>query len=368
MTSIFLKSQMKGFSNIRLFYAPTLRLNCGLGILLLMISLSVQAGEWRVCPDGNEDSRCPFKGYSGLQMAIDQARDGDRVILSTGIYQPQDFRDVPYKELVIRGGVLIEGKTLQLVGEVGAILDGSVGPKVSALLVSNSKVDIQNLEIRNFRVDQAEDDLYEGHGIFIINSEVTVKDTVLRQIPKMSLSIFGNSQVKLSRIQVLNGHVGIWMEGDSRLSVENSLFSHNDSAALAAYDQTHSEIYNSVIDSSLDDGIYAKEHATIVLKNSILVNNSPYAIRVEEEASIEFDYTAFHGNEALFFPESASPNLVRGEHIFLEDPALDSGYRTGSSFQLSRGDPAIRNRDGSVSDLGLFGGPGAPDSSVNPDS
>jgi len=328
----------------------------------MMTSISIQAGSWRVCPDDSEESSCNFKGYSGLQMAIDQAQEGDQVILSSGIYHPQDFRDVPYNELVIRGGVLIEGKTLQLVGEEGAILDGSIGPKVSGLLIHNSKVNIQNLEIRNFRVDQAEDDLYEGHGIFIINSEVTVEDTVLRKIPKMSLSIFGNSKVQLRRIQVLDGHVGIWMEGSSRLSVENSLFIHNDSAALAAYDQTHSEIYNSVIDSSLDDGVYAKENASIVLSNSILVNNKPYAIRIEEEASVEFDYMVFHGNEALYFPETPSPRLSRGEHIFLRDPELDTGYRTGSSFQLSQGDPAIRNRDGTASNLGLYGGPGAPES------
>jgi len=329
----------------------------------MITSISVQAGDWRVCPEASEDSSCTFKGYSGLQMAIDQAREGDRVILSAGVYHPEDFRDVPYEELVIRGGVLIEGKTLQLVGEEGAILDGSTGPKVSALLVHNSKVDIQNLEIRNFRVDQAEDDLYEGHGIFIINSEVSVEDTVLRKIPKMSLSIFGDSEVNLRRIQVLDGHVGIWMQGNSRLIVENSLFSHNDSAALAAYDQTHSEIYNSVIDSSLDDGVYAKENASIVLTNSILVNNKPFAIRVEEEASVEFDYMVFHGNEALLFPESASPRVAKGEHIFLQDPALDATYRTGPSFEPSRGDPAIRDRDGSASNLGLYGGPGAPESS-----
>jgi hypothetical protein len=228
------------------------------------------------------------------------------------------------------------------------------------LLIHNGAASIEGLEIQNFRVDQAEDDLYEGHGIFIINSQVTVRDTVLRGIPKMSLSIFGNSEVNVQRIRVLDGHVGIWMEGESRLRVENSLFSHNDSAAIAAYDDTQTEIYNSVVHSSLDDGIYAKERAMLRVSNSILVNNQPYAIRVEEQAAVEFDYNVFHGNAAWHFPESQGPQLRRGEHNRIQDPQLDAGFRLTNPALAAVGDPSIRNTDGTVASPGLYGGPHAP--------
>lgn len=332
---------------------------CCLSLALLACSSGVQAANWRVCPTDSADSDCTLRGYAGLQQAIDQSSDGDRILLAAGVYQPVAFHDVPYDELVIRGGALVENKTLQLVGEPSAILDGSAGPKVSALLLHNSKVRIQGLEIRDFKVDQAEDDLYEGHGVFIIDSEVTVQDTVLRRIPKMSLSVFGTSQVNARRIQVLEGHVGIWMEGTSRLRVENSLFSHNDSAAIAAYDQTHTEVYNSVIDSSLDDGIYGKEQATLRVGNTVLVNNQPYAVRVEEEASIAIDYSILHGNAALFFPDPPNPRLHKGEHILLLDPQLDTEYRITNPSLAEAGDPGIVNRDGSPASPGLDGGPNA---------
>ena len=246
-------------------------------------------------------------------------------------------------------------------GEPGAVLNGSTGPAVSALLIHNSTVEISGLEIRNFKVGLAEDDLYDGHGIFVIDSKVTVQDTQMNNIAKMSVSIFGESRVVLSRLRVQNGHVGVWVEGNSMVRVENSLFSNNSSAAVAAYDHSTTEIYNSVVEASLDDGVFGKENAAIVLINSILVGNKPYAVRAEEQATISVDYCAFDGNESLFFPETAGGQLTAGEHIYLENPQLGIDFRPGKNFQPSRGDPAIRNRDGTVSDIGLFGGPGAPE-------
>jgi len=330
-------------------------------VLLSLCAATLQAAEWRVCALGSAEASCDLRGYPGLQQAVDRAGTGDRINIGAGVYTPENFRDVSYGELVIRGGVLIEGKTLELRGEPGAILDGSAGPAVSALLIHNSSVEVGDLEIRSFKIGLAEDDLYDGHGIFIIDSKVTVHDTQLTHIPKMSVSVFGESQVVLSRVRVQNGHVGVWVEGKSIVRVENSLFRNNDSAGVAAYDHSTTEIYNSVFEANLDDGVFAKENATVTLINSILVGNKPYAVRAEEQATISVDYCAFYGNESLFFPQSAGGRLTAGEHIYLENPGLGADYRPGDHFQPSRGDPAIHDRDGSVSDIGLFGGPGAPE-------
>lgn len=48
--------------------------------------------------------------------------------LQAGVYQPEKFRDVPYKQYVIRTFVAVERKRIDLIGEPGAILDGSIGP------------------------------------------------------------------------------------------------------------------------------------------------------------------------------------------------------------------------------------------------
>ena len=67
---------------------------CGTLALLLLWAATLQAADWRVCPIGSKDSSCDFRGYPGLQQAVDQAGAGDRVIISAGVYSPEEFRDV----------------------------------------------------------------------------------------------------------------------------------------------------------------------------------------------------------------------------------------------------------------------------------
>ena len=326
-------------------------------LVLLLCSPGLHAADWRVCALEDSNSNCTLRGYPGLQQAVDGAMDGDRIILGPGIYHPESFFDVGFDELVIRGGVLVEGKTLEIRGEPGAILDGSQGPPVSAVLVHKATVEISGLEIRDFRLGEAEDDLYDGHGIFIINSKVDVVDTQLIRLPKMSVSIFGNSAVKLSGIQVLSGHVGIWAEGTAQTTIENSVFSGNDSAAVAAYAQTQTRVLNSVFENSEDDGVYAKENATVSVLNSIFIGNKPYAIRAEGEATISVNYSNFFQNEALFFPADGSGQLTVGEFIYQQDPQLDPHYFPASTATPLTGDPAIHQPDGTVAHIGLYVGP-----------
>lgn len=326
---------------------------------IFLWSGSVLASDWRVCSTAADDASCEYRGYAGLQQVIDQSANLDRIFIGPGVYTPENHREVRYGKLTIRGGLLIEEKTLELLGEPGAILDGSTGPEVSAILVHGGTVGISGLEIRNFRVALADDDIYEGHGIFVINSNVTIRQVTFKHIPKMSVSIFGSSQVSLFQVRVLDGHVGVWVADEATLKVENSLFSNNDSAGVAAYGTTSATIRNSVFASNKDDGVYAEEQAVVVMTNSILLGNAPYAIRAVDQSKISFDYCIFNANESLFFPEPAGSQLDVGEHLFYEDPGLDAGYLPGSTFQRSRGDPAIRNRDGTVSDIGLSGGPEA---------
>ncbi len=360
MTPLQLNHCLPAIARTRNGFASTEAMRLLAAVLLSLCAATLQAAEWRVCAIGSAEASCALRGYPGLQQAVDRAGPGDRINIGAGVYSPENFHDVSYAELVIRGGLLIEGKTLELRGEPGAILDGRAGPAVSALLIHNSSVEVSNLEIRNFKVGLAEDDLYDGHGIFVINSKVTVQDTQLTHIAKMAVSVFGESRVVLSRLRVQNGHVGVWVEGNSTVRVENSLFSNNESAGVAAYDHSTTEIYNSAIVASQDDGVFGKENAAIVLINSILVGNKPYAVRAEEQATISVDYCVFNGNEALFFPETAGGQLTAGDHIYLENPELGTDFRPGKNFQPLRGDPAIRNRDGTVSDIGIFGGPAAP--------
>src|SRR5688500_6541718 len=130
---------------------------------LLTLVLCAPFGVWAktlvVCPAAGNG--CDFSGKTGIQAAIDAAANGDVVKLKAGVYQPEKFRDVPYKQYLIRGFVTVERKRIELIGEPGAILDGASGPPASALVVRDAEISVRNLTIRNFRAGEKEDDLYE---------------------------------------------------------------------------------------------------------------------------------------------------------------------------------------------------------------
>lgn len=327
-----------------------------LGLLACWLSPAL-ATEWRVCPVETTDTSCVHRGYAGLQDVVDQAANRDRILIAPGIYSPVAYRDVAYGDLVIRGGLLIEEKELEILGEPGSILDGETGPEVSAIVIHGGTVRISGLEIRNFRVGLAEDDLYEGHGIFAINSDVSIRQVRFRHIPKMSISLFGSSRASLSGVQVLDGHVGVWVADQTVLTVQDSVFSNNDSAGVAAYGTTSTTIRNSVFVSNKDDGVYSEEKAGIVMTNSILLRNAPYAIRAMDESKISFDYCIFNANESLFYPDPAGNQLKAGDHLFHVDPGLDADFLARSTDGQIGGDPALPGPDGTVPAIGLSARP-----------
>ena len=84
-----------------------------------------------VCPSQALAADCAFSGGNGIQAAIDAAMDGDTIRLRPGTYIAAGVRDVPYKVHTIRGFIVVDGKRLSLIGEPGAVLDGSAGPRTS---------------------------------------------------------------------------------------------------------------------------------------------------------------------------------------------------------------------------------------------
>lgn len=288
-----------------------------------LVPLTAGAATIVVCPEGAMAPDCAFKGDGAIQAGVDRAQDGDVVAIRAGKYHPRSFRDLPSKEIVIRAFVAIEGKRITLQGEPGAILDGSVGLPVTGIGIKNADVAIRGLDLAGFRYDVKEDEIYEGHGIFAADSRVRIADVTIRDFQKMGLTGRGDTMLDVAGLSVLDGHVGSWLYEGAYMRIDGAIFRGNESAALAAYNDSAAHLSHVAVEGSADDALYAEDDAAIYLTRSLVMDSKPIALNATGRSRIVASHIVLHGNAA-----DASPGgVVLGDKVIRADPKVDSRYR-----------------------------------------
>lgn len=232
-----------------------------------------------------------------IQAAVDRAKSGDTIEIAAGRYAPLSTRDVPFQDIVIRGYVVIDGKNLTLAGKAGTVLDGSTKKPATALVIRNSEVTLRDLEITGFRYEVEEDKVYDGHGVFVIDGKVRIDNLKIRNFQKMGLTGAGTSMLDASRLQILDGHVAVWLRESSYLRLTDSVIRGNDSAAIAAYDNSVAHAANSVFEGNQDDGLYTEDQAVIFATGSKLLRNKPIAAHATGSGHIWIGNSTLAGNE-----------------------------------------------------------------------
>lgn len=263
--------------------------------LTLEAAAASESRRWTVCPEPG--TGCDFAGGPGIQAAVDRAVDGDEIMLRAGRYAAESYREVPYQDVTVRGFVVIDGKDLTLAGDPGAFLDGSEGPPTTAIIVRRSSVTVRGLTLTGFRFDVQEDDYYEGHGLFAIDADVRAADLRISKFQKMGLIGRGSSRLLAERVQIVDGHVGIWLHETAYLALTDSVVSRNDSSAIAAYDESVAHVLRCQFDGNQDDGLFAEHRATIYARESRITGNRPYGARAVGDGTIWLIGGELAGNE-----------------------------------------------------------------------
>lgn len=219
---------------------------------------------------------------------------------------------MPYKDFIVRGYVVVDGKDLNITGEPGTVLDGSTKLAAAAIVVRNAKVALRNLEITGFRFEVEEDDYYEGHGIFVIDARVRIEDVTIRDFQKMGLTARGDTLLDVSRLKVLDGHVGIWLHETAHLRLRDSIVRGNDSAAIAAYENSVAHVSGSVFEANQDDGLYTEQQATIYASDCRILKNKPFGAHATQDSRIWLEGTELSGNEKATGAEGSATVRVPG--------------------------------------------------------
>jgi len=265
---------------------------------------------------------CTFTGDGAIQAAIDGAVDGDTVLVRAGVYTPRAYRDLPYKEIIVRAFIAVDGKRLTIAGEKGAILDGSAGLPTTAIGLRNADVTISGLDITGFRFDIEEDDIYEGHGIFAVDSRARISGVTIRRYQKMGLTGRGETILDVRDLQVLDGHIATWLYEGAYLRLDGAVFRNNDSSAVAAYNDSTAHLTRIAVDQSADDGLYAEDDAAIYVSDSLILGSKPIALNATGKSRIVGRNLALHGNAA-----DTSATGVMLEGVIAGDPRVDANYR-----------------------------------------
>lgn len=232
-----------------------------------------EARTWTVCPAAATASGCDFKGDKALPEAVARAGNGDTIQIRAGRYTPRAYQDVPFRDLIVRSFVIIDDKDIALIGEPGVILAGNDKLPMSAIVVRNADVSIAHLEITGFNYQIEEDKIYDGHGIFVIDSKARIDDVTISKFQKMGLSGRGDTQLDVSNLRVLDGHVGVWLHENAYLRLRNALVRGNDSSAITAYDNSAAHISGSTVEGNARYGLYANQQAAVFVSNSKVAGN-----------------------------------------------------------------------------------------------
>lgn len=307
-----------------------------------------------VCPADTRQADCGYTGGDGIQAAIDAADNGDVVVIRAGRFAASAYRDVPYKVHTIRGFVVIDGKDLTLAGEPGAILDGATGPPTTAIVVRGAAVTVRGLTLTGFRFDVQEDEIYEGHGLFVIDGRVRIENLTISKFQKMGLTGRGRSELEASNLSIVDGHVGIWLHETAYLRLTDSIISRNESSAIAAYDRSVAQVGNSAFEGNLDDGLFSEHAATINVSNSLILRNKPYGARAVGESRIWIGYSVLFGNARDTTSKHGRARVRRGPNVFTTDPQVGPDYRLPPGSSLAgQGDPDLGKPVGAPSEIGL---------------
>ncbi len=304
--------------------------------------VKTNAATLEVCLSGGG---CAYEYTGGgavnaIQTAINAAVNGDTVYIHNGTYASPQI-DMTSSHT----GIIIEGES-----KTGVILNESYFRIGSAVNGASSNITVKNLHIK---------DSYDvNNGIEIVNSTgIVLRNLLITGSGGEGLKITGNATVDIYNCNVETGSsTGIRINGSGvQVDIYNTSIDSNTYQGVLIEDVSVLNVVNSGIESNGTVGLQVNQGTTVDIRNNNVYGNGTYGIVNVNSISLTNDYNNVYGNTT-----GGYTGIVVGSHSIAVNPDTGAGgILNCTSGLINTGDPSITDVDGTVSDIGIYGGPGS---------
>ncbi len=356
-----------------------------------------QSTNLTVCPSGIAGTNgCNYIGRDGIQQAIDVIPNGSESMPNTIEIRPGTYLGLELKigtdghpikqHIEIRGdaaqNTILKGKdadALTVVDSIislehisiteaarsGIMIDGSSKAQLSQVVILNnggSGLEISSNSRATITQSIFAFNYYEG--IFIDgNANATISNSQFSG-NFGGISLYGNSQATITSNEIMaDSAEGIGLWGNSQAIITNNLISQNEHEGISGYESAKATISNNTVVANGWDGINCSDLTKCHVFNNISINNQIIGIIANQKTNFEtFNYNISWGSGEGNFNHFYSPEELQDAHNVSIDPQFVSAndfHLMPTSNAKDAGDPALHDPDGSRSDMGMYGGPGA---------
>lgn len=271
--------------------------------MTLSIASLVAAATVIACPQDAVQAECQFRGAGALQAAVEATLDGGTLIIRPGEYVAEGGRSTAFQDATLPSFLTIADRSITLRADAGAVFVGNPKAPSTAITLVNANATISGLEVRDFTYASDEDALYDGHGIFAIDSRLTLDRVHLSGISKMAVSARGDSQLTARHVTISDSHVGFWLRETSYARISHAVVERGPVVGLCAYAQSSAHITDSRFSGFADDGIFSDDDAVLFVSRTEVNGNSPFGIRASGNSRISVTQSTVHGNAEDFGTE-----------------------------------------------------------------
>ncbi len=273
------------------------------------------------------NSTGPVADYTSIQQAIDNATNGDVILLHSGTYHENIDVD---KQINIRS---VTGNQDDTIVKAGNISD-------NVFYINSSNVVIENLTIEG-----AVNCTWENRiaGIFLDTSyDCTIRNNKLTgNYEGMILFKSSDNILEMNEIvKNMNGN-GISLHNSDMNMLESNVINSNWWSGIYLNSSDHNEISDNILTSNLK-GISLYRSSNNELNNNSVNSNHRYGIVLEKSSNnneLNMNTATLNEDSGIFIKDSSS-NI-------LSDNVADSNYYQGILMKFSSGNKIINN---SVSD------------------